>query len=402
MIDTNNPEINVDELMQLIKSEVAQLRSPSTAGSLIFNVEESIAIEHLSDLEASLKDTESKAYARIKWPKKLDRFPFNFSKKIQTLALKTVALLFRDQREINFKLIQSLQESLTINEQLIIQIAALRNQIDERFHVLSHYPEKIRIELTQQKHLMSVLLKEIKQGVVDPNNTKQLETFINEEQHLLDEFYAAFEDRFRGSYEDILNRLKVYLPLIEEAKIGTLESPILDVGCGRGEWLDLLRQSGYTAKGLDINRITLEQCRTKKLEVVESDVITYLQSLPNESIGGLTGFHIIEHLPFAVLIRLFDEVVRVLKPNGLVIFETPNPQNILVGSNTFYFDPTHRNPLPSPMIKFMAESRGLCEVRIMDLHPYPESSRVSGSDVAERFSDYFYGPQDYAVIGYKG
>jgi 2-polyprenyl-3-methyl-5-hydroxy-6-metoxy-1,4-benzoquinol methylase len=401
MIDTNNPEINVDELMKLIKDEVAQLRNPSKVGSLIFDVEESTIAEHLSDLEALLKDTESKNYARTKLPKKLDRFPFNFSKKLQTLALKVLALLFRDQREINFKLIQSLQGSLELNEQLVVQISTLRKQMNEHLHVSYHHDlEKIRSELTQQKHLMSVLFEEIEKGVVDPNNTKKLGTFI-EEQHLLDGFYAAFEDRFRGSYEDILNRLKVYLPLIGEAKVGTIEAPILDVGCGRGEWLDLLRQSGYTAKGLDINRTTLEQCRAKKFEVVESDVIMYLQSLPNESIGALTGFHIIEHLPFAVLIRLFDEAARVLKPNGLVIFETPNPQNVLVGSNTFYFDPTHRNPLPSAMIQFMAESRGLSGVRIMDLHPYPESCRVGGSDVAERFSDYFYGPQDYAVIGYK-
>jgi hypothetical protein len=88
-------------------------------------------------------------------------------------------------------------------------------------------------------------------------------------------------------------------------------------------------------------------------------------------------------------------------PGGLVIFETPNPQNVLVASNTFYLDPTHRNPLPSPMIKFMAESRGLGQVRIIEMHPYPENLRLTDSDVAERFSDYFYGPQDYAVIGYK-
>ena len=101
------------------------------------------------------------------------------------------------------------------------------------------------------------------------------------------------------------------------------------------------------------------------------------------------------------LIKLFDETVRILKPGGVAIFETPNPQNLLMSSSNFYLDPTHRNPLPSPLIKFVAEARCLHQVKILDLHPYPAHFRVSGSDIAERFNDYFYGPQDYAVIGYK-
>jgi len=101
------------------------------------------------------------------------------------------------------------------------------------------------------------------------------------------------------------------------------------------------------------------------------------------------------------LIQLLDETVRVLKPGGVAIFETPNPQNLLVGSCNFYMDPTHHNPLPSPMMKFMVEARGLCWVEVVNLHPYPATFRVNGSELAERFSEYFYGPQDYAVVGWK-
>jgi hypothetical protein len=96
-----------------------------------------------------------------------------------------------------------------------------------------------------------------------------------------------------------------------------------------------------------------------------------------------------------------DETVRVLKPGGIAIFETPNPQNVLVGSCNFYMDPTHRNPLPSPMLRFLAEARGLCRVSVLDLHPYPEAFHLDGSELATRFNQYFYGPQDYAVIGWK-
>jgi O-antigen chain-terminating methyltransferase len=125
--------------------------------------------------------------------------------------------------------------------------------------------------------------------------------------------------------------------------------------------------------------------------------------LKDGSIGCVTGFHIVEHIPFAALIELFDEVVRVLQPGGLVIFETPNPNNILVGCTEFYNDPTHIKPLPPRVLRFLAESRGLCKVEILELHPYPQSYRFEEDEkgVAQRLNQYFYGPQDYSIIGRK-
>jgi SAM-dependent methyltransferase/archaellum component FlaC len=272
------------------------------------------------------------------------------------------------------------------------------HRMDERYIKNESY---LKNDLTQQKRLITMFLEEVKKCLPEPLNQEQLQSFINEEPHLLDAFYVVFEDQFRGSREDIFNRLKVYLPLIEEAKVGTSNAPILDVGCGRGEWLELLRESGYTAQGIDTNRVMVEQCQARGISVMEADVINFLRSLPDNTLGAITGFHIIEHLPFTVLIELFDECVRVLQPSGLVIFETPNPDNVLVGSNTFYIDPTHRHPLPSGMVQFVAQSRGLCRTTIMKLHPFPENFRLSGSDVAERFNEYFYGAQDYAIVGYK-
>ncbi|MCP2727769.1 methyltransferase domain-containing protein, partial [Limnofasciculus baicalensis] len=259
----------------------------------------------------------------------------------------------------------------------------------------------LKNDLAQQKRLITMFLEEARQRLPKPFNSEQLQTIVSQEEHLLDAFYVAFEEEFRGSRQVIIDRLKVYLPLIEEAKIGTQLSPIIDVGCGRGEWLELLRESGYTVKGIDNNRVMVEQCQARGLEVSEFDVIDYLKSLPDASLGMVTGFHIIEHLPFLVLIKLLSETHRVLKPGGLAIFETPNPQNILVGANNFYTDPTHRNPLPSNLTKFMVENMGFASVKIMNLNPYEESFQLSGSEVAERFNEYFYGPQDYAVVGYK-
>jgi O-antigen chain-terminating methyltransferase len=428
MIKKNNSEINIDDLMEKIRQEILNRQGPSQP-----------ALTNSAD-ESLLKNAESRAYIRTKWPDKLNRFPFNLISKLQKFILKAINFLFKDQREVNFNLILSLKESLKINHQLIAEIKTLKTQIDDclitvdaRFQAANEHlnivdnsiqeldkqivavdtqfqgmnerhfrnDSYLKNDLMQQKRLISLFLEEARQRLPEPFNQEQLQTFASEEEHLLNSFYVAFEDHFRGTREDISDRLKVYLPLIEKANVGTPDAPILDVGCGRGEWLELLKESGYISRGLDINRFMVEQCQARGLETIEADVINYLQSLPENSLGAITGFHIIEHLPFKTLMRLFSETVRVLKPQGLVIFETPNPDNVLVGSNTFYLDPTHIHPLPSPTVKFMAEMFGLYDTQVITLHPYPENAKLDGQGIAERFNDHFYGPQDYAFLGYK-
>ncbi|HEU4870988.1 MAG TPA: class I SAM-dependent methyltransferase, partial [Pyrinomonadaceae bacterium] len=210
-----------------------------------------------------------------------------------------------------------------------------------------------------------------------------------------DALYAALEDRFRGRREEIKERFKVYFPYVKD------RAPVVDLGCGRGEWLEILSEAGIEASGVDMNLIQLEQCRARGLKVSEEDFLSYLQRLDDASAGAITGFHIVEHVSLKTLITLLNEALRVLQPGGVVIFETPNPENVLVGSNYFYMDPTHRNPLPSELLEFLLESRGFEAIEILNLHPW-ESARVAGeSELTERFNTYFYGPMDYAIVGRK-
>ena len=223
---------------------------------------------------------------------------------------------------------------------------------------------------------------------------------ITTDDNRLDSLYASLEDRFRGSPDEIKERFSLYLPFIRQAC--TADNPrVVDLGCGRGEWLELLQREKISAHGVDTNRIFLSRCRESGFDVTEEDVLTYLGTLETASISAVTGFHIIEHLPFDYLVRLLDEVMRVLRAGGLILFETPNPDNVLVGSNFFYFDPSHRHPLPSSLMELLLETRGFADIEIKNLHPW-DSGRVEGrGELAERFNGLFYGPMDYAILGWK-
>jgi O-antigen chain-terminating methyltransferase len=214
---------------------------------------------------------------------------------------------------------------------------------------------------------------------------------------LFDEMGVAFQDHFRGNRADIKDRLKVYLPYISKSNSGARDARILDVGCGRGEWLELLREQGHVAGGVDINRAMVTQCRELGLDVMESDVIDYLKKQESSTLSAITGFHLIEHLALKTMFTLFDEALRVLRPGGMIIFETPNPENLIVGATNFYLDPTHRHPIPPATLTFLIEARGYSKVSILRLNPNPMLKTLEN----ETLQNLLFGPMDYAVIAFK-
>jgi O-antigen chain-terminating methyltransferase len=252
------------------------------------------------------------------------------------------------------------------------------------------------LSLVQQN--LNNLINEAKKRLPTELNTNEIKTIIQEEEHTLDAMYVAFEDRFRGSREEIKERVSIYLPYLEKVLQTTDNAPVLDVGCGRGEWLELLQENEINAQGLDLNRIMVASCQQMGLDVIESDVVAYLKNIDSNSLSVISGFHIIEHLPFKVLIQLYDEALRVLKPGGMVIFETPNPENLIVGACNFYTDPTHINPIPPSTAQFILEARGFLKCAIIRLHKNDDPIIVNSESPLKVF---FTNPQDYAIIGYK-
>jgi len=217
--------------------------------------------------------------------------------------------------------------------------------------------------------------------------------------HRLDALYVAFEEVFRGAREDIKGRMRPYVERLMLCGAGQPGKPILDIGCGRGEWLELLKESHLEAYGIDSNLMMIERARSLGLDAQEADLIAHLRGLPDASRSAVTAFHVVEHLGFGVLIDFLDEALRVLMPGGILILETPNPENLRVGANSFYNDPTHRNPIPPEPLRFLVDQRGFTEAEILRLHPFPAEQHLKANNVdTRRLNDFLFGPQDYAVI----
>jgi O-antigen chain-terminating methyltransferase len=234
---------------------------------------------------------------------------------------------------------------------------------------------------------------------IEPAHAPLNEPIPQRVDSVMEASYLEFQRSFRGEYGDIKARLTVYLDHLN-GELGRANAPLLDIGCGRGEWLSLLRDHNFVGYGVDSNPGMVQACMQDGFLVQQEDGLTHLRGLPAESLGGVTAFHVIEHLSPPILEMLLDEILRVLKPQGIVILETPDPRNVSVASRTFYLDPTHQKPLPSELMQYLLETRGFTEIEVLRLHPYPEEAKLKqpGDPAAEFIDEYFFGPQDYAII----
>lgn len=218
----------------------------------------------------------------------------------------------------------------------------------------------------------------------------------------IDSFYHQLENRYRGSREDIQNRLRVYLPEVEAAVIRTRKKPVLDIGCGRGEWLQLLASLGISAFGVDSNPVQIHDEGTENLDIRLGDALQTLTVQETGSLSAITAFHLIEHLPFETVALITREAQRVLAPGGILIYETPNPRNILVGASSFYNDPTHRNPVTESVLQVLFEATGFNPIEMRPLHPHERlDSFLQRPGFDPELAYILFGPQDLAAFGTK-
>lgn len=212
-------------------------------------------------------------------------------------------------------------------------------------------------------------------------------------------FYRAFEDRHRGSRDLILGRLDIYVPFISPLKRLYGDRPVLDLGCGRGEWLEVLLHNDFHPIGVDLDAGMLEGCKALSLPAIQGDALEVLKSLPDESQVVVSGFHIAEHIPFGDLKELVAHALRVLKPAGLLILETPNSENIVVGTQSFYLDPTHERPIPHLLLSFLTEYSGFSRSKLLRLQESRELATASSTALMSVLGG---ASPDYAIVAQKG
>ncbi len=230
---------------------------------------------------------------------------------------------------------------------------------------------------------------------------KGLENYIGKENIQLneskyweqekDKLYVFHQNFFRGSNEQVSELLKIYLEYLPVNKFFD-NNIFYDMGCGRGEFLDLLTSHNIKNIGVDNNSISVNALKVRGLDVVNSDALDYLEKISQA--GGISAFHLLEHFSFPMVFDFLYLAYKKLIKGGIIIIETPNPNNLIVGSNNFYYDFTHITKLPPKLLEKTFEYVGFRDVKIVYLHEMVKGELNDSEKM-------IYGPQDYGIIAYK-
>ena len=302
-------------------------------------------------------------------------------------------------------------------------IESVRNSTRQGFDDLAHKRSAEEIELRQSVALITAATHTMKReierlGGADPAPNDRVAAGPPQPTGPdLDAYkYVCFEDSFRGSREEIMAHQRPYLSYFDGA------SDVVDVGCGRGEFLSLLHEGGITARGVDANAEAVERCREHGLDATRADALEYLRGQADESIGGLFSSQVVEHLEAAYLQRLLDEAHRALRPDSRIVLETLNPACWMAFFSAYVRDFTHRHPLHPETLSYLLRSSGFVDIEVVYRSPLPEAAKLQRVEVdptmrdtpvgaavcelaeafnqhADRLNGLMFAEQDYAAIG---
>jgi O-antigen chain-terminating methyltransferase len=209
--------------------------------------------------------------------------------------------------------------------------------------------------------------------------------------------YARFEERFRGREDYVARSQEFYLPRFQDCR------RVVDLGCGRGEFLELMRKQGIDAQGVDLDADAVAACHEKGLSVTQSDLFGFLDAQPEASLDGILCSHVVEHLQPARLIQLVSAAAGKLAAGGVLAIETPNPACLATLTGDFFLDPTHVRPVPASLLHFLFEEAGLSSIEVHDLRAaseaIPEIMALDRVEGGKAFREKFFGGLDYAIVG---
>lgn len=463
-IEINDPEINVQKIMEQIRENI---QTRNYEGAIDFDQLNnmpafgitSVSMDELLSEQAALNRSWSYSadYHLTSHRKIIGRF-IVFGKKVIRKCLRWYMNPVVDhQVQFNATVVRSINQLVDLVRQqwqaledtkyewakyeaqlqqyrakLEEQLDQLEKRIDAKVDettvqrkrdALSNEIEKMRIELLNQIARQEEELNRLKSGTNIANNRlRRLERNLKghaeesykpsvrgSSEEALDFDYYLFEEYYRGSREEIMDRQKQYLRYFSQGQF------VLDLGCGRGEFLELMVSHGIRAEGVELNDDMIAYCRERGFTVHKADLLRYLENVDDNSVDGIFLGQVIEHLQPQQLIRLIRLAHEKLKPNGYFIAETPNPRSLSIFAQSFYMDLTHTKPVHPYTAKFLLESEGYREIEIHYFSPNNEALKmpeliVDGADreLLNQFNqtlnlwhEFIFGEQDYYIAGRK-
>ena len=308
-----------------------------------------------------------------------------FKHRLVRLVRGIVARLLRPQETFNATLVQYVNTSVRPLEVAIDDVrrfhealAARERRIEAAIAVIRSEHEELRtsVGVVQQathhlsnelaRRAASVALEPAVAASAPPSTTPTPPSALDTLSHK----YVGFEDAFRGSPEAIRARLSDYVALFAGA------SDVLDIGCGRGEFLGLLREQGVSGRGIDLNDAMVEVCQEKGLQATKADALSYLRGLADGSLGGLFAAQVVEHLEPAYLTHLLEVAFEKLRPGAPIVLETINPACWFAFFESYIRDITHVRPLHPDTLKFLLIASGFNQIEIRYRVPYPEHEKL--------------------------
>jgi SAM-dependent methyltransferase len=395
-------------------SQRSRLQSMTASGEIVQQLNNSWRIAHRDQQVVSLKQKLAAPFRRL-----LVRM-FGSQETFNSLLVQYVNALQEVERQRTEVLEDALnrlesmidastrfQESFLARERrmetALAQVGLAHGELDAH---LRQQGQELRTSLGSLHHAVNRLLREgaerpvtVAAGAAAPAPVAAAAP-----EHSLGHRYVGFEDQFRGSEETTRDKQASYLPVFEGA------SDVLDIGCGRGEFMALLKEHGISTRGVDLNSSMVDVCRDNGLDAVQGDALAYLRRLPEGSLGGLFAAQVVEHLEPAYLAQFIDEAFARLRPGAPIVLETINPACWLAFFDSYLRDITHVQPVHPDTLSFLLTAAGFQQVEVRYQAPYPERHKLRRVDGlpelaaaalnanVDQLNGLMFGYFDYAVI----
>lgn len=318
-----------------------------------------------------------------------------------TLLKKTSAALQEELESLRDGRVPRVEGDLLHMQHAVEAVQTLGEELrDQRLPALSARTDVLVERLHEELSALGGLVDRLAQGeplrvAVEPDVEAKVPAAVAAAS-------MRFVDSFRGERAEILGRVSEYVPLLKSA------APVLEIGCGRGELLEVLREAGVEVRGVDNDPAMVAACRRLGLAADEGDALEVLRTQKAKSLGGVVAIHVLEHLPAATWMSVVEAAAVALCPGGVLLVECPNPDSLRVGAGLFWVDPTHRAPVHPQALAFAMRALGLEVVETRLLHPFPAEQALANPsqpepvrELAGRLDAWLSGPRDFLVVARK-